>query len=37
MAMHPWLQRIGWFLLLWVAGVLAVGAVAYVLRLVLIG
>ncbi|HEV2567568.1 DUF2474 domain-containing protein [Sphingomonas sp.] len=28
-----WLKRIGWFLALWAAGVLAVGSVAYLLRL----
>jgi hypothetical protein len=28
----PWWQRLGWFVALWAAGVLAVGAVAYLLR-----
>ena len=28
--------RLGWFLLLWTAGVLAVGTVAYLIRLVLV-
>lgn len=27
-----WLRRAGWFVLLWLAGVLAVGAVAFLLR-----
>jgi hypothetical protein len=28
-----WLKRIGWFVALWTGGVLAVGTVAFVLRL----
>jgi hypothetical protein len=32
----PWLRRVGWFLALWLAGVLTVGALAYILRLVLV-
>ncbi|MFD1797974.1 DUF2474 family protein [Paracoccus aurantiacus] len=30
---RTWLRRLGWFILLWFAGVGAVGAVAYILRL----
>ncbi len=30
-------QRLGWFALLWTAGVLAVGTVGYVIRLWLVG
>jgi hypothetical protein len=30
-----WLRRAGWFLLLWLAGVAAVGALAFVLRAVI--
>ena len=30
-----WLSRVGWLLALWLLGVLAVGAVAYGLRLVM--
>ena len=30
-------RRLGWFVLLWIGGVVAVGAVAYAIRLVLIG
>jgi hypothetical protein len=30
-----WLRRAGWFALLWLAGVVAVAALAYGLRLVL--
>lgn len=33
--MAEWPRRIGWFVLLWAAGVLAVGAVAGVIRLAL--
>ena len=29
---HSWLNRIGWLLLLWVAGVAALGCVALLLR-----
>lgn len=29
---HPWLNRIGWLLLLWMAGVAALAAVALMLR-----
>ena len=29
---HPWLTRIGWLLLLWVAGVATLTAIALVLR-----
>ena len=32
----PWLKRAAWFVLLWGAGVLCVGAVAWVLRAVLL-
>ncbi len=32
-AAGPWWKRIGWFVLLWVAGVAVVGAVAWLLRL----
>jgi hypothetical protein len=28
----PWWQRLGWFVALWTAGVLAVGSVAYLIR-----
>jgi hypothetical protein len=28
----PWWKRIGWFVALWAAGVLAVGSVAYLIR-----
>jgi hypothetical protein len=31
-----WLRRAGWFILLWLAGVLAVGAVAFALRALLV-
>ena len=30
-----WARRVGWLVALWVAGVLAVGALAYGLRLVM--
>ncbi len=30
--MHPALKRLGWFVLLWAAGVAVVGATALVLR-----
>jgi hypothetical protein len=30
-----WLRRAGWFVLLWLAGVAAVAALAYAIRLVL--
>jgi hypothetical protein len=33
--MRSWVRRLGWFLALWCAGVLAVGAVALLIRLVL--
>ena len=33
----PLVRRIGWFVLLWAGGVAAVGAVAYAIRLVLLG
>jgi hypothetical protein len=29
---HPWMTRIGWLLLLWAAGVAALGAVALLIR-----
>lgn len=32
---RPLKQRLAWFVLLWVAGVVAVGAVAWVIRLAL--
>jgi hypothetical protein len=28
----PWWKRLGWFVALWAAGVLVVGAVAYFIR-----
>ncbi len=28
----PWWKRLAWFVALWVAGVLAVGGVAYLIR-----
>jgi hypothetical protein len=31
----PWLRRAGWFAALWMAGVAALGAVAWVLRVVM--
>jgi hypothetical protein len=31
-----WLRRVGWFILLWLAGVLAVGAVAFALRALIV-
>jgi len=31
------LRRLAWFVALWAAGVAAVGAVAYLIRLVLLG
>ena len=30
-----WRRRVGWFVLLWAAGVVSVGAIAYLLRLIL--
>lgn len=30
---HPLVARLGWFVLLWAAGVGAVGAIGYVIRL----
>ena len=32
----PLLQRIGWFVLLWLAGIVAVGIVAFLIRSVLL-
>ncbi len=29
---HPWMTRIGWLLLLWAAGVAALGAAALLIR-----
>ena len=29
----PWWKRLAWFVALWAAGVIAVGSVAYVIRL----
>ncbi|WP_245629213.1 DUF2474 family protein [Celeribacter indicus] len=34
--MRRWAMRIGWFALLWIAGVAAVGAVAYAIRLAIL-
>ena len=31
-----WLRRVGWFILLWLAGVLAVGVVAFALRALIV-
>jgi hypothetical protein len=33
--MPLWLRRLGWFAALWMAGVAALGAVAWVLRVVM--
>jgi hypothetical protein len=33
---HPLLQRIGWFALLWLCGIAAVGLVAFLIRSVLL-
>ncbi|MEO5805615.1 DUF2474 family protein [Devosia sp.] len=35
MEQAPLYKRLGWFVALWVAGVLAVGAVGYAIKLVL--
>jgi hypothetical protein len=35
--LRPALARLAWFVALWVAGVLTVGVVAWVIRLVLLG
>ncbi len=31
-----WLRRVGWFILLWLAGFLAVGTVAFALRALIV-
>ena len=35
--MPPALRRVGWFVLIWLASVAALGVVAWVLRAVLLG
>lgn len=42
MATHPvriplWLRRVGWLVLIWVASVAALGAAAWLLRLLMAG
>lgn len=37
MAKRPLIQRLGWFVLLWAAGVISLGLVALVIRSALIG
>lgn len=36
MTQRGWLGRLGWFIALWVMGVLALGIVAYAIRTVLL-
>ncbi|MEX6504744.1 DUF2474 family protein [Jiella sp. M17.18] len=33
----PWWKRLGWFVALWIASVVVVTAVAYALRLAIVG
>ncbi|MGJ5618198.1 DUF2474 domain-containing protein [Sulfitobacter sp. MF3-043] len=33
--MPPWVRRIGWFVVIWVASVLALAVVAYGIRMVI--
>ena len=37
MALPDWFSRLGWFIGLWVAGVVAIVILAYVIRLMLLG